>query len=223
MTITDENPLKPLNLWQRLTTPRSTDLVEARQEYMTKTIVGLMALLTLSFVPVLLVLWLLSIFDFNTVLLALVIAIISGGAAYIASTKYWKISSYLPPLMFFLLGVERVASSGFGTAGMLSFVLAVLLSAMLISKGLHWFVVVATLAALIIVNQFRLMGQLPAPELPEDIAVTWIVAASLFLLLIGGAISFFRRQFQLTISEIGKYNLELENIVAERTASLEES
>jgi anti-anti-sigma regulatory factor len=220
---TDEKTLKPLNLWQRFITLHSVDLVEQRQEYMTKVVVGLVAVLTISFVPVIIILRVLSVFDSGTMLLAFIVAVVSSIAAYIASTQYWKVSSYLPPLIFFLLGIERVISSGLGTSGVISFVLAILLSAMLVSKSLHWFMVAGTIAALIIITQFRLNGQLPPAELPEDIAVTWIIAASLFFLLIGGTIDFFRRQFQLTVSEVGKYNLELENLVAERTAALEES
>ena len=216
--------------WHILTEPKGENKEDLTREYMTKAILLIMSVLMfLAFIMVVIT-WAVGLFDIYSVFLVLGVAAITGGAWWLAYKGYWQIGSYLPPLIFFLVGIERLVSSGLGTAGVLAFPLAILLMAMLSEKRFHWLLMVLSIAVFVATMQLREQGFLPPVVSPEPDPITWIVAASIILLLITASIDFFRGQLQLTLREVRAYSAELEDHkanleqqVAERTAELEES
>jgi len=216
--------------WHILTEPKGENKEDLTREYMTKAILLIMSVLMfLAFVMVAITA-IAGLFDIYSVFLVLGVAAITGGAWWLAHKGYWQIGSYLPPLIFFLVGIERLVSSGLGTAGVLAFPLAILLMAMLSEKRFHWLLMVLSIAVFVVTMQLREQGFLPPVVSPEPDPITWIVAAGIILLLITASIDFFRGQLQLTLREVRAYSAELEDHkanleqqVAERTAALEES
>jgi len=216
--------------WHVFTEPKNENKEDFTREYMTKAILLIMGVLMLLAFLMVAITWLVGLFDIYSVFLVLGVAAITWGAWWLAYRGYWQVGSYLPPLIFFLVGIERLVSSGLGTAGVLAFPLAILLMAMLSGNRFHWLLMVLSIVVFGATMQLREQGYLSPVESPEPDPITWIVAASIILLLITAAIDFFRGQLQLTLREAHAYAAELEDHkanlehqIAERTAALEES
>ena len=161
-------------LWDNLTRPRAIDEDEARHEYMTRVILLLMAIvMSISTVPVLLG-WVLGTYENADAGIMLVSDAVIFVGFLLTHRWDWRPGSYIPSITFFILASLITYNAGVYTTGMLFYVVAILLSAILI--GVRAQFIMAALS----VGAYLLFGWINDPESLSFLPTIAIIVSSCF-------------------------------------------
>ena len=213
----------PQNLWHRLSAPRATDEDEARQEYMTRVIYVILNVIGLVFCVAFLIGWMAGVISWQSLVVTIFIQFLLIGGWWGADRGYWRTTSYIPPLMFFLLALQVNRTSGVGSVAMVQYVIVVLLVTMLQGGKIQWVALVLCISAYIGVGWMHVQGLFPQVPVPEDKFVSFAVPVAGMLIFITLLQWFYTSQFRRTMVELVKHKATLEQRVEERTAELQES
>ena len=131
--------------WKSLVTPLSTNAGEAQREYMTRVILAItLIVLVVGSIPVIIG-WGLINFDLEAITILFILDISITSVGYLAWRGYWRISSYLPPAIFFFLAVYGTYNNGMLTSYLIFYVAGILLVFMLHGAKAQWAMLILTL------------------------------------------------------------------------------
>ena len=121
-------------LWQKLTTPRSSDEREARHEYRTKAVLVTLGVTTLTAIPLSIITWRYGgcMLDEPVVTVLLFVSYSIGWS--LADRGHWRFSSLLLPIAVFLWALYGTWARGFDWTNAIEYVMAILLAGMLHSS-----------------------------------------------------------------------------------------
>ena len=111
------------SIWQKLTTPRAVNEDEKMREYMTRVILVMILGTLLVFTIFLFIGWMQGVFDFLPFLVMVGMVFANGTGLWLTIKGYWRWSSLLPPISFFLLGMFGTFSGGLVSTTILLYVL----------------------------------------------------------------------------------------------------
>ncbi|MFZ5808898.1 MAG: HD domain-containing phosphohydrolase [Chloroflexota bacterium] len=195
------------SVWQVLTAPYITSETESQREYMTRVVMGMILILvTIVSIPILIG-WGIFRFDATTTIIILGLETIVILLWRLSYRGYWRLSSYFPPLLFFLLGLNGTLRFGMLTGSMLFYVIAILLAFMLHGARAQWFTLIASYLA------YFLLGWLNNPlhlTIEERLTLSITVFSSF-----GGVsllIWFSTRELHRSLRQIRTYATELQHI-----------
>lgn len=100
------------NLWHKLTALRSTDEDEARQEYMTKVILVIMAATMFVTAPIFFIAWRIGVYSPDMPITATLLFVLLSGGWYLAHRGYWQLSSFIPFTVLFLTALYGTSVYG---------------------------------------------------------------------------------------------------------------
>ncbi len=158
-------------LWNRLTLPRAADETEARQEHMTRVILVMIGAVFLVLALVIAIGWLAQLLLLVDVVIMLLLILPIGGGWWLADRGGWRLSRYIPLVLFFMLALGLTLKSGPLTLGVVFFVIAIMLAGMLHGIRMQWAVVGLSIGA------YLAAGLIPLGA-PLDDAVPVVVTAS---------------------------------------------
>jgi len=153
MTSKKDNAMNRIqNLWTRLTTPFANDPDEALREYMTRVILLMQGIALTVFTIPIVVGWITGAFPLEAVIimLSLLVPIIAG--FWWAYHRRWQIAKYIPPILFFALGLYLSCIIPLGMTPLLFFILAVMLTSLLQGVRVYWLVVGLSLTAYVAIG-----------------------------------------------------------------------
>ena len=218
------------NLWYKLTVTHADNVDEARREYMTKVILVILNMVGLLFLLVFAINWLVGTTSPTSLIVAVVMETLLGVSWWLAHSGYWRITSYLPPLMFLLLAGQLNYRYGLGAVAMLQYAIAVLLTAMLQGRSAQWITVILGIGAYLGIGSMHVQGRLSPLAVPETSFFEWAMPFSGMLVFIAILQWFYTTQFQQTVARSNAYaaeviaaNNRLEQEIIERKQVEEES
>jgi PAS domain S-box-containing protein/putative nucleotidyltransferase with HDIG domain len=124
-------PKKIRSAWNRLNIPQASDPDDARREYMTRVLCMITGAVALLLSILFGVGSILGKIPADSLIIALVMSGIFWGGWVLASRGYWKIASYFPPALCFLVGVYGTFVGGIGAPAVIFYALAIVLAGML--------------------------------------------------------------------------------------------
>jgi anti-anti-sigma regulatory factor len=222
------NKIALRHLWQRFTAPASLDENQARQEYMTKVILGLTTLLLLVVTPLTLVAFMLGLLNPNFPFISGLITLFALGSWGLAYHGYWRLSSYILLIVLFLNAFFNNYTDGIGTTGMAYYTLVILMTAMLTGIKQMWGAIALCLLSYWGLGWLHVHGYLTARYQSEAAFMNWAMDVTVAFIGLGILIWFFTNQFQQTLgrahaatAELAAHKLTLEDQVAQRTTELQ--
>ncbi len=215
-------------LWHRLTAPTSLDETLARQEYMTKVILGMATLLLLVVTPITLVAFMLGLLKPDFPSIAGLITLFVLGSWGLAYYGVWRVSRYILLVVLFLNAFYNNYTDGLGTTGMAYYTLVILTAAMLVGVKEMWGVVILCLASYWGLGWLHLQGYITAYYQADFPWIDWSMDVTVAFIGLGILIWFLTDQFQRAVgraqavaSELTAHKLTLEDQIAQRTAELQ--
>ena len=136
-----------LRHWHHLTMPHATEDDQAHREYLTKVILLMMGGTLLIFTLIIIGLFFTGRYDLLTPTAILVIDISILAGLWLAQRGHWKIASFIPPIGTYIVGAYLNSNGGPYTTGYLYYMLAILLTAMLIGIKAQWLMVVIVMVS----------------------------------------------------------------------------
>lgn len=206
--------------WSRLTAPQAANPDEARREYMTKVVLFMMGVTLLPFTVLIGLGWLRGLFDFLSIVIMLTISGTVVMAWGLAQAGHWRWGSYIPPALFWGLGVYLNSQAGLWTTGNF-YIIAILLTAMLHGIRSQWYVMA------LCIGMYLFFAWGPTSNEPLDVRAS--SSLTMTGVLIGVALLqwFSTRLLQQALTqsrayaaELEQYHRHLEQMVSERTAAL---
>jgi HD-GYP domain-containing protein (c-di-GMP phosphodiesterase class II) len=133
--------------WHQLTLPHATDDDQAHREYLTKVILIFMGGTLSIFTLIIFTGFILGQFILlaPAIMLAIDLPVLVGW--WLAQRGHWQVASFIPPIITFAVAVHLNSVAGFNTTGYLYYVLAILLTAMLVGIKAQWFMVGMTMVS----------------------------------------------------------------------------
>ncbi|MBN1287738.1 MAG: PAS domain S-box protein [Anaerolineae bacterium] len=205
-------------LWQKLTRPAAIDEEEARREHMTRVILVMIGVALLVPSGIIVAGWIAGVFAFQDIITMTVLGLALLGGWGLVGSGRWRLASYIPPAMFFLLAVAINWSSGLLTTATVIYTVAILLSAMLQGVRAQWVMVILSTAA------YLASGLIHDDE--PDIFVPAAIIVICSLVAIALLQWFSTRLLQRALTQARSANKRLEQEVVERRrteAALRES
>lgn len=205
--------LQGLNLvqraWRALTMPHAADAGQARQEYLTKvTLVILGAVALIANIPFVIG-WVIAP-QVGTPLASILISVLLIGGWIAAQRGHWRLSSYLPPTLAFAVALSTNWYEGVGSAAMLYYAMAILLTAALQGVRAQWIAAALALLAYLGIGMAHAYGNLTPPPVPEATFERWAPPVSFMLLAIAFLQWFSINQYQQTLGQAHSYAAQLE-------------
>ncbi len=195
-------------LWHRLTAPRATNDEVALREYTTKVILLTLSVVATAALPFVFGAWLFRVVPGNTPRLVVILSVLLGGGWWVAHRGYWRISSYIPPLVALLAAVHNNYYEGVGTAAMLIYAIAIILSITL-QRGLARLIIPALcFAAYLGIGWAHARGYLTPIYTPEATFADWsaaVIGSFITIILLQW---FLLTQFQQTLAQARSYARE---------------
>jgi anti-anti-sigma regulatory factor len=214
--------------WQRLTAPTSLDKTLARQEYMTKVILGMTTLMLLMVTPIACLAFMFGLLQRDFPIISGIITLFVLGSWGIAYRGGWRISCYILIIVLFLNAFYNNYVDGIGTTGMAYYILVILTTAMLVNIKAMWRVVALCLASYWGLGWLHVHGYLTARFQSETAFMNWgmdvTVAFTGSGILIWFLISQFQRaaaQARTSVAALTAYKVSLEDEVTQRTIALQ--
>ncbi len=130
--------LKTLMLGSQTGALYAADDDQSRRQYMTVMILTTMWITGLAFTTPVLVGWLVSYFDLESVLIFLCMDGIIGTGWWLARRGRWRLGSYIAPAVMFALGVYGTYWGGLSTTFVLFYAVTILLVSMLQVGKAQW-------------------------------------------------------------------------------------
>ena len=217
-------------IWSNLTTPLAADPANALREYMTRVILLMQGLALAVFTIPIAVGWITGAFPLEAILIMLSMLVPTIAGFWWVNHGRLHLACYIPPILFFALGLYFSFTIPLGMTPILFFILAIILTSMLQGIRAYWLSLGLSLAAYFIIGALR--GQ----ESIEFIIQTLIIVGGTFTgiaLLQWFSIRQFRKAIQNLHSEIAErqkaeealkqHSEQLEEMVAERTQDLRDA
>ena len=218
--------MKLQQIWNRLTAPTSTGDDDARREYMTRVIFVLLMAVGAVFPVVFFVGWLTG-YTPAPIIVTVLMEIFLAAGWWFSDKGYWRYTSYVPPILFFLQALYLNFVTGLGTIAMLQYGIALLLATILVGGVAQWVMLGLCIGAYLIIGRMDVQDILPSIPPPEERYMAFAVPVSGMLTSIAVLQWFYTRQFRRTMAEarsyateLAKHQASLEQTVAERTAEL---
>lgn len=206
------------SLWHRLTKTNSVGEEETRREYMTKVILVILSTIAGCFVPLFFIIYGAGVLPIRYPVIITIAGLFISGGLWLAHRGHWRVSSYIPPLVFFLTAIYGQYLSGMGATTTLFYAVVVLLITMLQGSRVQWSALVFSLGTYVAIGGARAAGHLaPAPVPMVEViprSMTASIAFVSFILLL----RLFTVQFQQALKQSRVYANELK----ERKDTLEE-
>jgi hypothetical protein len=135
MTLNHKEKLHPYiqNWWSRLTTPRATDDIEARLEYMTKVILLTMTIVLYIFTIIIIIGSFFIPWGLEAIPIMLTLDL--GAAISLLSTQRggWRFNKFIPPLVFFIIGLIGAYLYGLMNNLVLFYAISVIMASLLLA------------------------------------------------------------------------------------------
>ena len=205
------------NLWHRLTAPKSTNDDDVRREYMTKVIFVILVVVGAVFLVAFFVGWLVDTTPTFSLGITVGMEIFLLAGWWFSDKGYWRFTSYVPPILFFLLALQVNFQTGLGTIAMLQYTIALMLAIILVGGLAQWVMLAVCVGAYLIIGWMHAQGDLPPA--PEENYVSFAMPVTGMLIFITLLQWFYSRQFNRTMTEARRYATEL----AEHQATLEQT
>jgi len=223
-------PTRLQDLWHKLTTPQAIDPDEARREYTTRVILLILSSIAVGITPLVFLGWITDIFDELVMIVAPTAVLVFCGGLWLAQLGHWRVASYVPPVMVYLLAVFNNYLDGPGSAAMLYYAVAVILALMLQGVKTEWVMLVLGLGAYAGLGLAHTRGMLPPGTRPENALTEWVMDVTLTLVALAFLLWFLINQYQHTLAQSRAYATEIEAVknsleeqVAARTVELQAS
>ncbi|MBN1536094.1 MAG: PAS domain S-box protein [Anaerolineales bacterium] len=201
--------------WKRLTTPQSTDDIEARLEYMTRVILLVMTIILYAFTLIVVIFVLFDPSDREPIPIMLTLDIGATASVWFTQRNGWRRIKFIPSLFFFLIGMVGSGLYGLMHNLVLFYAIAVILAAFLLDEKKQWFIVFGGVVA------HAIIGQLFHPLTLNDL-VSVIITISGTLIGISFLVSFVMRQMDKTMLDVQAVNQKLLIEIKERKRAEEE-
>ncbi len=203
------------DLWRRWTAPRSTDEQDRRREYATKVILGIVTLSTVVVTPAFTVARILGSSEItpDMPVTALVLGVLFSGSWWLAHRGYWRVSSFISPVMMFLLAIYNTYIYGLGATNVLEYVIAILLTVLLQSDRVWW---IALALSLVTGLAFEWREVQVNPEKGWDDLIYWLVVLGAAYTIIVLLLRFLVRQFRRALDRSDTLTKRLREEIAER-------
>jgi len=215
------------NLWHRLTAPQSTSDDDARREYMTKVIFVILMVVGVVMPAAFFVGWLAGNTPAVSLTVTVIMEIFLVAGWWLSDKGYWRFTSYVPPILFFLLALYLNIQTGLGTIAMLQYAIALLLTSILVGGIMQWIMLGLCIGAYLYIGWMHVQGALPPIPPAEVRYMAFAVPVTGMLISIAILQWFYTRQFQRTMAEartyadeLAEHRASLEQTVVERTAEL---
>ena len=215
--------LRVRGLWGKLTETSSPQEDEARREYMTKVVLVLTLLALVLFTIPVVIGVIFGFFDILPAVIMIGMDLIIGWGLWLSHHGRWEISSYMPPVAFYILALFGTYSGGVYTTLILIYVLAILLTAMLRGGWAQW----AMLGLSIIGHLFVGFSN---TDIPIDDAIPAAITISGSFVGVTLLQRFFAGQYQKALASarayaavLQEYRDHLEELIRRRTAALRQS
>jgi len=218
------------DIWRKLTTPQATDSDEARREYTTRVILVILSSIAVGITPLVILGWITGLFDEMVLIVPLVAVPVFCGGLWLAQLGHWRVVSYVPPIMVYLIAVFNNYLDGPGSAAMLYYAVAVVLALILQGVKAQWIMLILCLATYTGLGLAHTQGMLQADTRPENALIEWVLDVALTMVALAFLLWFMISQYQHTLTRSRSYAVELETVkasleeqVAARTVELQES
>lgn len=188
-------------MWRRLTSPASEDPIEAIREHMTRVVLLMQGIALAVFTLPVFVGWFAGYYPLEAPLIMLSLLVPTSIGLWLANRGWWFITGYIPPLMFSAAGLYFSFHVPFGMTPILFFVLASILTAMLLGSREYWLVTGFNLLV------YFALGAGRSQESIQTIIEAMIIVGGVFTgitLLQWFSINQFRKSIQNLNSEINK-------------------
>jgi len=212
-------------LWNRLTAPTSTGDDDARREYMTRVIFVILVAVGALFLIAFFAGWLMGTMPTNSLSVTAGMEVFLVAGWWFSDKGYWRFTSYIPAILFFLLALQVNSQTGLGTIAMLQYAIALLLAIILVGGLAQWIMLALCIGAYLIIGWTHIHGN--SPPAPEENYAAFAVPVTGMLIFVTLLQWFYSRQFQRTMAEariyateLAEHQASLEQTVAERTAEL---
>jgi len=203
------------NWWRRFTTPHATDDIEARLEYMTRVIILVMIIVLYLFTLVIIIG---SFFiPWGSEAIPIMLILDFGAAISLWTTQRggWRINKFIPPLVFFFMGLAGAYLYGLMNTLVLFYALSVIIASLLLGVKYQWpFLILSVIAHLVVGQTFH--PQAISDYVPVGITLMGSLSGIAFL------VSFAMRQMDRTLLEVGAANQRMLIEVEERRRAEEE-
>ncbi len=187
--------------WRHLTAPRADDPDEAIREHLTRVVLlmqgGALAVFTLPIV----VGWIAGAFPLEAPLIMFSLLAPTILGFWLVNRGWWHIAGYLPPILFSSVGLYFSYEVPLGMTPILFFILANMLTGMLLGLRVYWLIVGFNLLA------YFALGAIRTQESVEMIIEAMIIVGGVFTgiaLLQWFSINQFRKSIQNLHAEIAK-------------------
>ncbi len=215
-------------LWEQLTAPQSTDMDEARREYMTRIISLIMTLISGALTLIFGLGWVMRLFPGDSVLITLGMVLFFGLAWWLTLRGHWRIAGYFPVAVIFATAVYGNYVGGPGAPAMVLYVLAMALTAVLQSERAQWITMLLSVLSFAGIGWAQVYGPLKAWRSVDEVFKnrvvivigTYATLSSLMWLLVS--------QFKRTLIEsrafagkLALINHQLEQQIEERRRAQE--
>ncbi len=188
-------------MWKRLTSPLSEDPIEAIREHMTRVVLLMQGIALAVFTLPILIGWITGEYPLEAPLIMLSLLLPTIIGLWLANRGWWHITGYIPPILFSAAGMYFSFHVPLGMTPILFFILASVLTGMLLGSRVYWLVVSFNLLAYFAFGAGR--SQEPIQMIIEVMIIVGGVFTGITLLQ-WFSISQFRKSIQNLNSEINK-------------------
>jgi signal transduction histidine kinase len=208
--------------------PAQAYIDEARYERMTRSVLAVMACISIGFSALAGLGVALSIIPADTLFILFAMNALFGSGWFLAATGRWRIARHIPSAFILMTGIYGNVIGGMGAPAILLYVFAMILSATLQGRTMQIFIVVASILSYLAVAFLHQGGILMATRNDSSAFYNRIMIATSIFAGIAGTLRFLifhlKDAMRLSIergNELAAANGEMERRVAERTAELE--
>ncbi|MCP4544549.1 MAG: response regulator [Chloroflexi bacterium] len=204
------------NLWHKLTAPRSTDEDDARQEYMTKMILVIMAATMFVTNPIFFIAWRIGVYTPDMPLVASLLFVLLSGGWYLAHRGYWQLSNFVPSTVIFIVALYSTWFYGISAITVMGYTTTIVLTAILRDSKAQWRVLVSSIGAIWGIEWLRTLAR------SDTYTLYQITIPSVFFVLVVLLLQFFTSQFQRSIAQSRAYAVELAQKIVEHQRAEEQ-
>lgn len=203
------------NWWSRLTTPHATDDIEARLEYMTKVILLMMTIVLYIFTIIIIIGSFFIPWGIEAIPIMLTLDLGAGISLWSTQRGGWRFNKYIPPLVFFVIGLIGAYLYGLMNNLVLFYAISVIMASLLLGVKFQWpLLIISVIAHLIIGQTFHPQGI--SDYIPVAITLAGTLTGISFL------ISFAMRLMDKTLLDMRAANKRMLIEVEERKRAEEE-
>jgi PAS domain S-box-containing protein len=201
--------------WDKLTAPCATDAYDARREYATKVVLGILTLLFVLISPLSFLARRVAPNEVTPEMPIVIglVALVFGCSWWLAYRGYWRMSSYVPPFVMFLIAISGTYTYGLGATNITKYTVAILLTILLQDERAWWGALILSLVTGLALEWRNIRRH---PTMGMDDLVYWLVVLGAFYTIVVLLLKFLVDQFREALAQSRALTAELKAEIAER-------